>query len=229
MYSIQETVYKFKLEYDKLDSNDFPKLELPQIIILLNKAQLIEVGTAYNKFEEDQSSVDDIQIIHIKDLPLITYTISNTLTNEYSAPLPDNYYALTRSYSYGVNTVCGSQVLYNSQITHNELNEVLQDPNRKPSYDWQEIPIVLSQDKVFGYTDSTFTLETLKIEYLRNPTNMDIIGYTHFDSTASTNVNCEFHDDFQEKIISMALLIAKGVVQDQFGVQVNAQQLQLQN
>lgn len=227
--TIQELIYQFKLKYDKLDSNDFPKLEIPQIIALLNESQTIMVEKIYKAFEEDQGNTDSLEIIHIKDLPLINYTLTNKNPNEYSAPLPTNYLHLTRSYSYGLNEMCGTQILYDIQYSHNELNEVLQDTNRKPSYDWQEIPIVISQDKKFGYTDGTFTLVNTKIEYLRNPTKMDMAGYTHFDGSPSTNVNCEFGEDLQEQILSLALMIAKGVVQDGFGVQTNAQQLQIQN
>lgn len=236
--SIQELVYKFKLEYDKLDSNDYPKVEIPQIILFLNKSQRITVEKAYNPddngkgFETDQLSIDDLEAIHIKNNPLLAYTLTGSNPNEYSIDLSQltyEYLHLTRSYSYGKNDVCGTQILKNIQYTHNELNEVLTDPNRNPNFYWQEIPIVISQNKVFGYTDGTFSLTTGKLEYLRVPTQMDMAGYTHFDGTPSTNVDCEFPDYMQERILSLALMIAKGVVSDQFGVQKNANELQIQN
>ena len=49
MITTKEAIYRFKLEYDKLDSQDYPKLEIPQILLILNKAQNRVVKNIYSQ------------------------------------------------------------------------------------------------------------------------------------------------------------------------------------
>lgn len=227
----KEQIYKFKLEYDKLDSNDFPKLELPQILLYLNKAQTATIEQIYdpddNKlgFETTQLTMDHLSPIHVKSEPLVPLIVSTGNPNEYYfnlSNLSQKYMHLTRSYSYGTSPVCGSQILDNLVYTSNELNQVLKDPNRKPSFEWQEIPITVAQDRGYFYTDGTFTLETVKWEYLREPKEIDMAGYTKFDGSPSIDQDCEFDNTIAENIINLALVYAKTTVGDFSGAQATA-------
>jgi len=81
MISTNELVYRFKLEYDKLDSNDYPDLPLPAILIILNRAIVLYVQKCYginNTYnigvEGNQKRMDDLQMLIVKDEPSLTYT-----------------------------------------------------------------------------------------------------------------------------------------------------------
>lgn len=227
----QELVYLFKLEYDKLDSQDNPDLDIPKIIIILNKAILLYVQGCYGVnmtqlpgFEATQERRDDLQMLVVKDEPLIQY-VTSTLPNVYIADISNlqkgSYMHLIRSYSLADNDTCKNVPLYNVDTTHDDLNEVLKDPNRSPSFDWQELPIQIAQDKVWAYTDGTFTPKELKIDYVKYPTKVDLQGYINFNGTQSTNVDSELPEYALQTVVDIAVKIAQGIIKDTEGYQIS--------
>lgn len=220
-------VYKYKLESNKLDSQDFIDLPLPTILMIINKTILGYVDAIYginNIFrqgvESFQRRIDDLQVLIVNNLPNITYV--NAGNNIFTGDLPDNYLHLLRSYSLATKDLCINRALRNIQYSHDELNDILvsKDPYKYPSFEWQEVPINIAQNKVFAYTDSTFTLTKLNIQYLKYPTEIDLVGYTHIDGTASANVNSELEDYLMEDIITLAVRFSKAILQDKESFQL---------
>ena len=75
-----EVVYKYKVEVNKLDSQDFIDLPLPTILDILNKTILGYVDAIYGVnniyrqgVESFQRRIDDLEALIVNDLPNITY------------------------------------------------------------------------------------------------------------------------------------------------------------
>ncbi len=220
-------VYKYKLESNKLDSQDFIDLPLPTILMIINKTILGYVDAIYginNIFrqgvESFQRRIDDLQVLIVNDLPNITYIDEGD--NIFTGTLPDNYLHLLRSYSLATKDLCIDRALRNIQYSHDELNDILisKDPYRYPSFEWQELPINLAQNKIFAYTDSTFTPTELNIQYLKYPVQIDLAGYTHIDGTPSSNVDSELEDYLMEDVITLSVRFSKAILQDKEGFQL---------
>lgn len=225
-------VYKYQLELDKLDSQDYRDLPLPTKLQLLNKGILIYVKEVYgldNKynlgFEGNEKRIDDLQVLVEKQEGDISYVSNSSEDNsfyaDFSSLVPNKYLHLIRSFSYADKGSCTDRVLYDQLSTHDELNEVLPDPNSNGSFEWQELPIILSNNKIFAYSDGTFTPKRLHMEYLKYPTKIDIIGYTHINGDASTNKDSELQDYVLEDIISATAQLTKIILGDVMGTQLS--------
>ena len=232
MIPTNELVYRFKLEFDKLDSQDYPDVPLPQILTFLNKAIILYVQKCYGLnnnynlgFEGDQKRIDDLSALVVKDEPQIQYqNDSNIEEPRYYADISNlkkgKYLHLIRSLSYGDKGACKNRVLWNTQVTHDELDEVLVDPTRDPSFEWQEIPIVISQNKIYGYTDGTFKLNTLYIEYIKYPKEIDLISYTKFNGDPSQTIDSELPDYSLLDIVTLAVRLAQATISNVEGYQI---------
>jgi hypothetical protein len=222
--STPEVVYQYKLEVNKLDSQDFIDLPLPTILGVLNKTILGYVNAIHGidniyrqGVESFQRRIDDLQVLTINDLPDIIYI--NEGTNIYTGTLPSNYLHLLRSYSLATKDLCIDRALRNIIYSHDELNDILitKDPFKYPSFEWQELPINISSGKIYAYTDGSFIPTVLHIEYLKIPTEIDIAGYTKIDGTASANVDSELPNYLLQDIITMAARFTKAILQDKEG------------
>lgn len=231
--STQELVYKYKLEVNKLDSQDFVDLPLPTILTLLNKGILMYVDAVYgvnNIFrqgvESSQRRIDDLQDIIVKDYSS-TYVSSDF--NKYYAPLADNYLHLLRSWSTADKSSCNctDRKLRNIEYSNDELNDILisKDPNRYPSFEWKELPVNISQDKVWAYTDGTFVPTKCYTTYLKYPNQVDLAGYEHIDGSPSTDVQPDLPDYVLEDVVSLTAQFTKAILDDVQGYQILSKEI----
>lgn len=220
-------VYKYKLANNKLDSQDFIDLPLPTILMILNTSIIGYVDAIYGTqniyrqgVESFQRRIDDLQILIVSDFPEITYVSKGN--NTFTGDLPENYLHLLRSYTLATKDLCVDRALRNILYSQDELNDILisKDPYKYPSFEWQEQPYNQSNDKVYIYTDGSYTPTKLVIKYLKKPTEVDIAGYTKIDGSLSTNANSELPDYLLEDIIILAAKYTKAILQDIQGVQL---------
>lgn len=238
MISTKEAVYRFKLEYDKLDSQDYPKLEIPQILIILNRAQnriiknlytgatLLRTGAEGNQLRKDQ--FNSITVTSEPYLP----TFTSTVTNEYyinSSQLTKGSYL----HYYSGSAICSTNYCEEIEVslkeyTWNEVNSILSSDNHKPSLEWQELPVFIAENKFITYSDGTFNVDKIKIDYIKMPIPFDLVGYTKFDGTASQNSDSDLPDFMVEDIITEAVAIAKGVLETE-GYTIERQESNINN
>lgn len=222
-----EIVYKYKLEVNKLDSQDFVDLPLPTILSIINKGFLLGVNAIYGVdnilrqgIESTQLRIDDLQDLIIKDYEEAYAPLTN---NVFISTLPDNYLHLLRSWSLADKGICKDRKLKNIEYSNDELNEILisKDPNRYPSFEWQELPINISQNKIWAYVgEAGFTPTKSYSTYLKYPTKIDLAGYEHFDGSPSTNVDSELEDYVIEQFITLIARFTKAILQDAQGYQI---------
>jgi hypothetical protein len=73
------------------------------------------------------------------------------------------------------------------------------------------------------YTDGTFNITAVKINYLKLPVQFDLEGYIKFDGSPSQTVNSDLPDFMIEDIITEAVAIAKGITETE-GYQIQRQE-----
>lgn len=208
---------KIKQRLNKLDSQDYDNLECWQIVEGFNKAQVEWVrrqlhGINLVKEGDEQSTrrKDDLQAL------LSTYDL--TLTDKeiyYESVLPQEYLQWKRVDVFANKECCNKRRMTVYLAEEGNLNQLLRDDAKKPSFEWAETFATLKGNKVNVYTNNAFDIEKADLVYYRQPIKIQIQGCVDpYTNVASANeVLCEFKDDIIELIIDEAVSILAGDIE----------------
>lgn len=210
-------VIKMKQRLNKLDSQDYDNIECWQVVESFNKAQVEWSrrqlhGINLTKEGDEQSTrrKDDMQIL------LTTAPLS--LTNKeyyYFGNIPANYLQWKRVDAYANKGCCNKRRMNIYLAEEGNLNQLLRDDSKKPSFEWAETFATLIDGNVNIYTNENFEIQKSDLVYYRQPLKIQIDGcvdpYTNIQSTA--NVQSEFKDDIIELIIDEAVAILAGDIE----------------
>jgi hypothetical protein len=209
---------KIKQRLNKLASNDYDNLEGWQIIEAFNKAQIewvrrqLHAGNVYREGDEgSKRRIDDLQLLLLQ-IPLLG--TQNTLYFE-SVDLPTDYLEYKRVSTSAETKCCKPETMTVYLAEEANVDELLDDQFRKPSYEWGETFCTLMGNKVRIYTASDFDVYNPTLTYYRKPRYIQIAGvvdpYTGLTSTA--DVTCEFKDDIVELLIDETASILAGDIE----------------
>lgn len=208
--TIQEMVYQFKMESEKVDSQQSTKLEVPQIILVLNTAMITLVLEKYDNpmkmgFETTQKRKKELQHLIVPDKTIkdpeqlqhkgLSFNISE---------LDPEVLFFTRVQFVGIKEGCQA-VLDGIDTQSDDLNLVNRSSNKKASFEWREVPFRLADNKIIAETDNTFKLTECLPEYIRYPKPMDMKGYKKFDGSESTDQDCELPGFLHSELITYAV------------------------
>jgi hypothetical protein len=241
--NVQEMHYDFKIKFNKLDSNDYRDFQVPEIDWLLNEAQEVFLkqryginNTTQKGFEGSQKRIDDLRNLVMKNesLPASQVVLDPV---SYDATLPSDYIFAIRVQAVANSTTCGDKTLICKPTQHDDLSNCLLDPNYNPSYEWGEMPIVYGTisnltagaNRIFGYTDGSFTVTSFILDYLREPARIAFPGgvtggqYNLPDGSPIVlpNQDCELPEHTHREIVDIATMIAAGDINHP-GYQVKA-------
>ncbi len=184
--STKEAVYKFKLSYDKLDSQDYPKMQIPQILIKLNEAQnniIRDYFTPNNKLGTGVGGntlrIDEFSAIAIMDNPYLTNISTGTEKNQFfieTKNLTYPYLHYLRGIARCIYKNCTDIEANLIEYTSNDIDIALESDNNSPDIFWGEIPILRGNNKIYMFTNGNFTITGVKIDYLRVPIEFDLAG-----------------------------------------------------
>lgn len=216
--TISDMHYDFKQKLNKIDSEQYRNLRIPEIDWLLNEAQLIFVKNIaqprvvqHTGFEISQRSIDDIRTIVIED------KILNKLSedNKYSVfELPEDYLFYISTKVKISKNGCGSKEVQTIVRQHDDLFEQSKFDNS--SFEWGEVNITFDSRGLKVYTDGTFTIDELKINYIKQP--MYIHNANEFKPTSQYKLpngillvgqqNSELPNHTHNEIVDIAVYIA---------------------
>lgn len=164
--TIKDMHYDFKIKINKIDSQQYSNLLVPEIDWLLREAEELFVKIiayprkrSYTGFEIHQRSIDDIKtlVIHNHCLDVI----DNTVT------LPSDYWHFINAEVIMSKGNC-INVRGNLHIRqHDDLFEL--SPFDKSSFEWREINGVFYKDGIKLFDDGTFTNNSLCLSYIKRP------------------------------------------------------------
>jgi hypothetical protein len=208
---------KIKQRLNKLDSNDYDNIECWQVVESFNKAQvewtrrqLHGINLVKEGDEQSTRRKDDLQVL------LSTQTLSFTDKGDYStAALPVEYLQWKRVDVFAKKDCCDKRRMTIYLAEEGNVNQLLRDANKKPSFEWSETFATLINNQVHVYTNNDFEVESSDFIYYRQPIKIQIQGcvdpYTSLQSLV--NVECEFKDDIIEVIIDEAVAILAGDIE----------------
>ncbi len=210
---------KIKQRLNKLASNDYDNIECWQIVEAFNKGQvswcrrnLHGLNIVREGDEQSTMRIDDFQNL------LVPKTIKLFDKNQYfeTEILPDDYLRWKRISVNATNEVCTNprqMVVYLAE--QGNVDELLRDVNKNPSFEWGETFATLRSNKVQIYTNNEFNLQDAILIYYRQPINIQILNcvdpYTL--QVSQVDVECEFKDDITELLIDEAVKILAGDIE----------------
>ena len=210
-------IIKVKQRLNKLDSQDYDNIECWQITEAFNKAQVEWIrrqlhGINIVKEGDEQSTrrIDDLQLLlGTINIPFVKSDISSY------ADLPANYLQWKRVDVTAKKGCCDDRRMSVYLAEEGNLNQLLFDNAKKPSFEWAETFATLKSNKVNVYTNNEFDISSGALTYYRQPIRVEIQGcvdpYTGVQTV--TDVECEFKDDIVELLIDEAASILAGDIE----------------
>lgn len=210
---------KVKQRLNKLASNDYDNIETWQIIEAFDKGQVDWCrrnlhGLNIVKEGDEQSTrrIDDLQIL----LTQTTLNMNNKQTYYESINFPTDYLQWKRVSLTATSDCCPDpkpMVVYLAEVAN--VDELLRDVNKKPSFEWRETFATLSDNNLKIYTNDLFEPAKVTLYYYRQPRRIQIAGvpdpYTGI--TPTVDVPSEFKDDLVELFIDEAVKIIAGDIE----------------
>jgi len=212
--------WTFKEKVNKADSNNLRDFNTAEIDTFLNEAQNIIVNLMYSHYEENQ---------YVKDVlaPLVTSTETNSITsinNYYSIDFETDYIHMLRveALENGCNSYTGV-----TATTLDNLNNSLVTAFQKPSTRWKRILGVQRNNTYCLYSENTIT--SVRYDYLKKPDQMCLGGYDDINGNPLTQQNCVLPDFIQPQLVDISVMIAQGIIENNEGLQIVINKLNLTN
>lgn len=222
---IKNMHYDFKKKLNKVDSQQYRNLLVPEIDWVLNEAQDMFIDNiaqprlkTYLGFEKSQKNIDDIRAVVVDDnCFLITNTVG-AYPNSIIVPLPSDYRYLTKAYVYITKGKCKDRkVRVHPKATDDEFEESKFDSS---NFEWENVNATFTQSGLKLYTDETFQITKVCLSYIRNPVKMHnaeayrVGGYKLPSGESLTGYkDCEFPLQAQREIVDLAVMITAGELQ----------------
>ncbi len=208
---------KIKQRLNKLDSNDYDNIECWMIVEAFNKAQVEWArrqlhGVNMMKEGDEQSTrrIDDLQALLENDVLTLTDKIDH-----FSAAVPKEYLQWKRVDVFAKKGCCENRRMVVYLVEEANLNLLLRDKSKQPSFEWSETFATLQGNKLNIFTNQDFEIDKSEFVYYRQPRKIQIKGcvdpYTQIQSTV--DVISEFKDDIVELIIDETVSVLAGDIE----------------
>lgn len=220
---------KIKQRLNKLASMDYDNIECWMIQEAFNKAQLEWTrrqlhGLNLKKEGPEQSinTVDDLQV-------LLKQQILNGVHNKRyfeSEFIAADYIHFVRMSADAKTDCCPERALSIYQVEEANVDVLLSDDFKNPSFEWAETFCTVFANKIRIYTEDKFTVVNAMLTYYRKPRDVKFNGCVDPSTgqPSSVDVTCELKDDICEIIIDEAAAILSGDIES-----LNQYQRQIQN
>lgn len=238
----REMHYDFKQKLNKIDSQKYRNLLVPEIDWKLNEAQEVFVKSIAEPrfakaigFETSQRTISDIRTLVVDQNQKDNTCIKPTLydTDKYLAQLPDEFWFHVKSSGIASKGNCTGKKMTTRVVQHDDENEL--SPFDRSSFDWREVNIQFNKDGIVIFTDGQFVMDWLCLSYIKVPRRIhnaqDYQGgsYKTLDGILLTgSQDCELPTQTHREIVDLAVLITTGDLQLP-DYQIKANKLSLTN
>lgn len=218
----REMHYDFKQKLNKIDSQKYRNLLVPEIDWKLNEAQEVFVKAIAEPryrsqlgFEINQRTIDDIRTLVINQKPADYINAVQYDESSFTASLPGNYWFHVRSSVIATKGVCASIRLNTRVVQHDDEAEL--SPFDRSSFEWRMANIRFMSEGILMFTDKTFTINKLALSYIKRPRMIynaaDYVGGTYnlLDGTTLTGMqSSELPEGVHRELVDLAVLITAG-------------------
>ena len=234
----REMHYDVKVKLNKVDSQQYANLQVPEIDWALNGAQDIFIKNKaqprnYNGqgFEFNKRLTEDLRTLVVEREILTTSVFTDGIS--YVCSIPSNYMFFVSAEALISKEDCVDKIGKIYIVQHDDRAE--QSPFDRSSFEWREVNTRMYEDKFRLFTDGTFTVGELQLNYLRHPAYIHAAGnfrggsYTLPGSVTLTGFqDCELPEHTHREITDLAVLLLTGEMQIP-DYQIKLNKIQLNN
>lgn len=223
--------YDFKQKLNKVDSHQYTNLKVPEIDWKLNEAVELFIKkiaqprlSQHLGFEKNQRSIDDIRTIVVGKYPLKEVRRADLIPGELHPrfviyEIPEDYMFYVSADAIIARQPCKDRDATVRVQQHDDLFET--SVFDKSSFDWKTVNIVFCNEGIKVFSDGTFEIKSLSIDYIRKPKYIhnaqDFLptkSYKLPDGTLlSGKQECELPEQTHREIVDIAVLIVTGDLQ----------------
>lgn len=213
--TIEDAYIKFLIKLNKnLDSNNV-SADPSRFVIAFNEnssKRIVDVIGQGN--DEDLREIESFLVS--KELSTPT-----KLSDRFTFTLPKDYLDFSSQYAIVSKGKCKNKVITDLwEIKDKNSSIILSDVNNKPSFEWEEAPFLIANNKVQIFA-SDFEVNKVNLTYYKYPRQVDIEGYITSTGGYSTNIDPEGDDKFLNKVISMTVEDFQRNYENVQGVQIS--------
>lgn len=214
--------YDFKQKLNKIDSNQYRNLKIPEIDWKLNEALNIFILNQYapkiernSGFETSQRNIDSIRPLVKKEF----FKTSQIGKKEFLLTLPRDYTFYLSLNAEMKRGSCEPIMTRATFVQHDDYFE--RTEFYSSSYEWEQVNFRFVDKGVVLYSDGSFNIDRVELTYLRKHSYIhnaqDFLptgSYKLDDGTILTGmVNCELPDFTHSEIVDIAVLVSTGDLQ----------------
>ena len=215
--TIKEMQYDIKFKLNKIDSEQYKNFRIPELDWAINEAEEIFVKSIaeprtsnYLGFEINQRTIDDIRTIVVNDATIVPIKINN---ETYKVSLPQDYMFYISANVIISKEKCADRTARAILRQHDDRFET--SPFDTSSFEWKEVNIRFYEYGIKLFTDGTFEIKEVKLNYIRK--RKYIHNAQDFLPTSSYKLpsgviltgtqNCELPEHTHREIVDIAVLI----------------------
>lgn len=215
--TIKEMQYDIKFKLNKVDSQQYRNLRIPELDWVINEAYEIFVKSVaeprtsnYLGFETSQRTIDDIRTIVVNDKNIIPTKLDN---KTYILSLPQDYMFYISASVVITKKNCSDRIARAILRQHDDRFE--SSPFDNSSFEWKEVNIRFYENGIKLFTDGTFDIKEVKLNYIRK--HAYIHNAQDFLPTGSYKLpsgviltgsqDCELPTQTHREIVDIAVLI----------------------
>jgi hypothetical protein len=197
MITFEQLKERYIIKAEKNGTNDSITTDNYRVCLLFNESQ--------NKFltlHLQQRGIDDVR--YVQNFLVLDKSIPSTSKEEdkYSSDLPKNYFDLADVRARAKKAEC-LDLINLFEIRTENLNEILQDEFNKPSFEWREAPFTVNSNRLSIYTDKTFSISEILLNYYRYPNQIRLKIEDDPESGFDESLPIEWDDKSLNDIISL--------------------------
>ena len=215
--TVKEMQYDIKFKLNKVDSQQYRNLRIPELDWVINEAYEIFVKSVaeprtsnYLGFETSQRTIDDIRTIVVNDKSIIPTKLND---KTYVASLPQDYMFYVSASVVISKKNCSDRIARAILRQHDDRFE--SSPFDNSSFEWKEVNIRFYENGIKLFTDGTFEIKEVKLNYIRK--HAYIHNAQDFLPTGTYKLpsgelltgskNCELPTQTHREIVDIAVLI----------------------
>lgn len=198
MPTVEQSYQKYLQKVEKNITNDGISTDRGRFILLYNESE--------DKFVEmalQQRGVDDIR--YIQHLLKLDYSIRESVLvfDHYDFKLPKDYFDLADARAKASKRICLEKLIDLWEVQSENISSILSDVDNKPSFEWREAPFTINSNQISVYTDTTFTIDEVLLDYYKYPNRISLIDPYNSDSKFDESIKIEWDDKALDRIISI--------------------------
>lgn len=237
--TVQEMHYDFKMKLNKIDSEQYRNLRVPEIDWLLNEAQEFFIkSVAFPRvpnhlgFETSQRTIDDIRTI-VVDNKQLEKDLINSEDRQKVFVLPTDYMFYISAKVTVSKAQCGLKEVRLLIKQHDDKFE--ESPFDNSSFEWGDINATFDSKGLRVYSDGTFDVENVKLNYIKEPAYIhnasDFKPEGQYKSlktglNLTGRQNCELPNQTHREIVDIAVMLASSNL-DMQNIQIKQGKLNL--